>query len=486
MKKQGIFFIAIIASLLILILLAERAKPKKINWTPTYSATDKNPYGHFILREELRQLFPAEKIETQERTIYEALKRNYTAREHFESGDFNYVFINRSFSPSETDFDVLQEFVENGGQVFISAQVFDRRVEEKLGIKVTYSLLESQDSVTLKMVNPRLNKDKAYGFKPGTVNEYFQKYDESKTTVLAVNSGDRPVYIKVAHGKGNFLLSSTPLAFSNYHMVLEDNAEFTSKAMSYLPVQTVYWDEYYKEGRIQSTNKFRFIMSQESLRWALWLTIITLIIFIIFEGRRTQRVIPIIKPLPNTTLEFTQTVGKLYFQRKDHKNIAEKRITHFLEYIRTHMYISTSHFDEEFIDKLVSKTNQSKKKVMQLFRLITKVQKRDSITDTELLYLSTLIDQMKAAYEGRPISTDAFFKSQQRFNTHLIFGIFWIVMGAAAAFSYALVSDDGTIFLFLLLIVYGIYRTVRGINQRAQRNHYRVRLSGGGSSTSKN
>ena len=123
---------------------------------------------------------------------------------------------------------------------------------------------------------------------------------------------------------------------------------------------------------------------------------------------------------------------------------------------------------------------------MQLFRLITKVQKRDSITDTELLYLSTLIDQMKAAYEGRPISTDAFFKSQQRFNTHLIFGIFWIVMGAAAAFSYALVSDDGTIFLFLLLIVYGIYRTVRGINQRAQRNHYRVRLSGGGSSTSKN
>jgi len=484
MNKQSTVFFAVIATLIVILLWAEQAKPKRINWQPSYSSNDKAPYGHYILREELRQLFPAEKIETQQRTIYEALKRNYTTRKHFEAGDFNYVFINRVFSPSETDFDVLMEFVENGGQVFIAAQLFERQVAEKLGIKTSYFFINAQDSVTLRMVNPRLDKDATYGFKRGTISEYFQKYNELNTSILAVNNKDKPVLLKTTYGKGSFILSSTPLAFSNYHMVMQNNSEYASKVFSYLPVQMVYWDEYYKEGRIQSTNKFRFIMSRESLRWALWLTIVTLIIFIIFEGKRTQRVIPIIKPLPNTTLEFTQTVGKLYYQRKDHKNIAEKRITHFLEYIRTHMYVATNQFDEEFINKIVNKTNQSKKQVMQLFRLITRVQKKSNISDTELLYLSTRIDQMKAAYEGKPITTEAFFKAQRRFNIHLIFGIFWIVMGSIAALSYARVSSDEFIIFFLLFIVYGIYRTVRGINQHLQRNHYKVTLSG--QTTSKN
>ncbi|OJJ14727.1 hypothetical protein BKI52_41560 [marine bacterium AO1-C] len=476
MRKQNTIFVAIIATILVILMWAEQARPKKINWQPSYSSGDKAPYGHYILRQELRQLFPAERIETQQRTIYEALKRNYTARKHFEDGDFNYVFVNRVFSPSETDFDVLMDFVENGGQVFIAAQLFERHVAERLGIKTSYFFINAQDSLTLRMVNPRLGKDEVYGFKRGTVSEYFQKYNSVNTSVLAVNSEDKPVLLKAIHGKGSFILSSTPLAFSNYHMVLANNSEYASKVFSYLPLQMVYWDEYYKDGRIQSTNKFRFIMSRESLRWALWLTIITLVIFIIFEGRRTQRIIPIIKPLPNTTLEFTQTVGKLYYQRKDHKNIAEKRITHFLEYIRTHMYVSTNQFDEAFINKIVSKTSQPKEHVNQLFRLITNVQKNSSITDTELLYLSTRIDQMKAAYEGKPINTEAFFKAQRRFNIHLIFGIFWIVMGAAASFTYAMVSSDASIIFFLLLIVYGIYRTVMGINQHLQRNHYKVTL----------
>ena len=119
MNKQNTIFIAMIATTVVLLLWAEQAKPKRINWQPSYSSSDKAPYGHYILREELRQLFPAEKIETQQRTIYEALKRNYTTRKHFEEGDFNYVFINRVFAPSETDFDVLMEFVENGGRCLL-------------------------------------------------------------------------------------------------------------------------------------------------------------------------------------------------------------------------------------------------------------------------------------------------------------------------------------------------------------------------------
>lgn len=54
-------------------------------------------------------------------------------------------------------------------------------------------------------------------------------------------------------------------------------------------------------------------------------------------------------PLPkNTTLEFVKTVGNLFYRTQNHKNIAHKKITYFLNYLRTHYRLDTSHFNEEF------------------------------------------------------------------------------------------------------------------------------------------
>lgn len=476
MNKQSSIFIFIVATLFITLLLAEGAKPKKINWEPSYSANDKNPYGAYILRQEIPKLFPAQKVESQEHTIYETFRRNFEARQHLRDGDFSYIFINRLFSPSETDFQILTEFVENGGNVFISAQLFKKEIAEKLGIKTSYFFLSSQDSISLRMVNPHLDNVQNYAFKRGTVSEYFKKHDHKTTRVLAVNNRNEAVLLRKEQGKGAFYLNSTPLAFTNFHMVLNDNAAFVAKVFSYLPDQPVYWDEYYKEGRIHNNSRLRFILSRESLRWAWWLTISGLLVFIFFEGRRTQRIIPVIKPLPNTTLEFTETVGRLYYQRRDHKNIAEKRITHFLEYIRTHMYLTTHQFDDDFYNKMVSKSGQSKEKIVQLFRLIQQAQQKAVISDNELLYLSSHIDQLKAVYEDRKLNNETFSKPQQRFNTHMIFGIFWIIMGSVAALSYAMAASGNTIYLFLAVVVIGIVQTTYGINRQMQRSHYKVRF----------
>lgn len=476
MNKQSSILIFIVVTLFITLLLAEDAKPKRINWAPSYSANDKNPYGAYILRQEMPKLFPAQKVESQEHTIYETFRRSFDARQHLRNGDFSYIFINRLFSPSETDFQILTEFVENGGNVFISAQLFKKEIADKLGIKTSYFFLSAQDSTSLRMVNPHLGNVQNYAFKRGTVSEYFKKHDYKTTRVLAVNSHNKPVLLRKKYGKGVFYLNSTPLAFTNFHMVLNDNAKFVAKVFSYLPDQPIYWDEYYKEGRIHNNSRLRFILSRESLRWAWWLTISGLLVFIFFEGRRTQRIIPVIKPLPNTTLEFTETVGRLYYQWRDHKNIAEKRITHFLEYIRTHMYLTTHQFDEDFYNKMVSKTGQSKEGIVQLFRLIQQIQEKEVISDSELLYLSSRIDQLKAVYEDRRLSNDAFSKPQQRFNTHIIFGVFWIITGSVAALSYAMAASGNTIYLFLAIVVIGIGQTTYGINCQMQRSHYRVKL----------
>ena len=66
-----------------------------------------------------------------------------------------------------------------------------------------------------------------------------------------------------------------------------------------------------------SDSAWSYIMKQESLRWGFWVLIISLLLYAIFEAKRTQRIIPVVKPLPNTTLDFTNTVGRLYFQQAD-------------------------------------------------------------------------------------------------------------------------------------------------------------------------
>ena len=79
---------------------------------------------------------------------------------------------------------------------------------------------------------------------------------------------------------------------------------------------------------------FRYIFTQPALTWAYYLVLIGLLFYALFAGKRTQRVIPVVEPPRNTSLEFAQTVGRLYFQQGDHDNLARKKIQYFLAGLR--------------------------------------------------------------------------------------------------------------------------------------------------------
>jgi hypothetical protein len=178
-------------------------------------------------------------------------------------------------------------------------------------------------------------------------------------------------------------------------MLYQRNADYISKTFSYLPVQNTYWDEYYKGYHREPQTPLRFIIAQPALKWALYLILGSLILFMIFEAKRKQRIIPVVKPLSNTTLEFTETVGRLYFQHKDHKNIAEKKITYFLDYLRNRFYVRTDELNEELYSKLANKTGISQEEIVTLFQQITFVRSRKSISEQELMSLNLQIEDFQ-------------------------------------------------------------------------------------------
>jgi hypothetical protein len=85
-------------------------------------------------------------------------------------------------------------------------------------------------------------------------------------------------------------------------------------------------DEYYKPNKFRAAQTpLRYILSVPAYRWAYYVAIFSILIYVVVYARRQQRIIPIIEPFKNLSLEFARTVGTLYYQQKDHRDLAEKK-----------------------------------------------------------------------------------------------------------------------------------------------------------------
>ena len=232
-------------------------------------------------------------------------------------------------------------------------------------------------------------------------------FDTSFSRVLGVNESNVPNYIILFQGKGRVYLHVAPRIFSNYFLLSGDNYKYFNNVISYLrsDPKNIYWDEYYKNtnpGRRRRDDRKKnddddfsslsVIKQHPPLLWAFWLGITGLLVFIFFNIKRKQRIIELIKPNVNTTVTFTETVGRLYLQKKDNKHIAEKMITYFYEYLRNKYFISTVAINDEFINSVSGKSGVSKEETQVLFSLIESIQSGEDVDDDEIVELNKKIE----------------------------------------------------------------------------------------------
>ena len=370
---------------------------KNHSWQESYTHTSKEPYGTYILHELLGEIFDTDSLKESNEEIFDQLV-------YEELAGKNYIIINNYFPADEADVDEMVRFIREGNQIFIAARGFSDEMTDRFDVQISVSSFDSEELVDIQFEDKNLSSE-SYTFPARRMGAYFSKWDDRRAIVLAKTEDKEAKLLKFPIGKGALYLSSDPIAFTNFFMVHPENHEFVSNMLSYLPDDhDVIWDEYYKvrnlrrkqfEGNDDSSNSdsaISYIMRQESLRWGFWVIIISLLLYAIFEAKRTQRIIPIIKPLPNTTLDFTETVGRLYFQQTDHKKVASKKIKIFLEYIRSHYFLKTQEFNSDFLETLAGKSGITLEETKKLFRLIDHVQKRQIISEDMLIELNNYID----------------------------------------------------------------------------------------------
>ena len=390
MKKDWKYFLYIGAAFGIFILL-KLASPKKYDWTITFSHLDKNPYGAFALSELLPSVFPGQKINHSYLTLYEindSLKKND-----------NVLIVSSGFSADKEDTNVLLKHVGEGGTVLISAQYFWGHFSDTLDIAAYdyffkgEDILGRKDTAALRFAASKMDTTTEYYYRRDNIHNYFNRFDSTRTTVIAKNDRDMPVTIRVKWGKGSFILNCTPLIFTNIYLLSRDNHKFITNTLSYLDRSPVQWTEYYHVGRMESQTPLRFILSNESLRWAYYITIVAILIFIGFEMKRKQRIIPVITPLTNTTLEFVGTIGNLYYQSAEHKNIAEKKIHFLMDQIRTKYWLNTNVLNEPFIIALAKKSGRAEDDVREMINSILAIQGKDKISSEELIDINKKIEK---------------------------------------------------------------------------------------------
>lgn len=376
--------------LLLLYVVAEYNKPAPLNWRPTLSYQDKIPFGAYITYNELHQIFPESKIVNTNENFYDLFHgKNVSAS--------NYLIITNSVNFTKYDFSELKTYVKKGNSVFIAAKDFTGPMGSQEtftdSLHLNVSVLHTLDSIGLHFTNNNL-KAHDYKFDRGIANYFFNQFDTTKAVVLSKNEYGNANLIRYQFGKGYLYLCANPGIFTNYGLLNNHGADYVAKTLSYLPVQSViYWDHYQNGDIVEDTSPLRVFFSHPSLEWAYYISLFGMVIFILYEMKRRQRIIPVIEPLKNSTVQFVNVVGQVYYEQRNNMNIARKKILFFLEHIRTKYYLKTNTLDAEFAEKLSQKTGIEISFIKDVIGHMNYVNAQRQINDHELILLNQLIEQ---------------------------------------------------------------------------------------------
>lgn len=393
MKRTGSHIVW--AFLLLALMVSCTRKQSLPSLRETYSLNDKNPFGTYVLYQQLNQFFYHNNLNVVKKNMQKSFAGNYDTASV-------YIAVSRNLFLADDEMNSLLNFVSNGNSVFIASENIDTSFLSNIGLRVGTPV--GNMDLSLDYTHVKLQPDVYYDTTAFTYyyvpfHHYFSDYPAASVKVLGRNEKGDPNFIVLFYGKGRFYLHCDPRAFSNYFLLQKDNYRYVQQVFSFMPAipEHIYWDDYYNKRNVpQHGNKDRsslaVLLQYPSMAWAFWLILSLLVLFVLFDSKRRQRIIKPMQPNVNTSVAFTETVGRLYLQKKDNRNIADKMITYFLEHIRNQYFLNTNHLDAAFIDTLSRKSNVPLPQTENLFHTINEIQQSLDTSDQQLLLLNQQIE----------------------------------------------------------------------------------------------
>ena len=339
-------FIIVVVVLLAVFIVAEYRMPRKFQWNPTFAHNDPQPFGCMVFDSVLAASMP-KGYTVERRTLWQMEKdRTFTEPKA--------VMI---ITKESIDDQIPKVFSLVGqGNVMLVATTDLSLWCDTLGIDYNYynsfditdvagqrpdkgQLCWTSDKQGVRSSSPA----RQWSIYKQLIERSLDIPDSVECEVLATFIDDSDTISVAASftiGDGKLILVSAPLLLTNYMMVSGDGSTFIARLMgriSHLPV--IRTQSYMSVTAQQEESPLYVLLKEPPLRWAVYLTILTLLLFCIFTARRRQRVIPIIRQQQNGNMEFVQLIGTLYWHQHDNAGLLAKKLAYTAEELRRQLHI---------------------------------------------------------------------------------------------------------------------------------------------------
>lgn len=409
MNKFGPFIIGGVILLGLIVYFAQN-QSAYYRWAHDYRIKGKNPYDIKVLYELLDKRFEIEKLEDR---VDDVLPKSPD-----KAKGTSYLYMGKMAQYTEDEAWHLREYVQAGGEAFI--------ITEDVHDSLAEILLYPEDcggSTTWAGQNPAVYKEKIFAsFNHPKLSEhyyefeylyqnYVRRYDWRFIPQEAFCNSDKeqdyfreyPLaalgtfvdkdersYINFARlkvGEGYFYFHTNPIMFTNLFMVDTAGFEYANYVFSHVKTNQLYWDR--ESATAPKTDKkkrrdrptvaarspLEYIFSEPALRWSWYMFMGLGLIYVLFGAKRRQRKIPILETNRNTSLEFVETIGRLYFQQQDHKGIVKKQMHLFLAHLRQRYHLVTRDLDDKLIDRIAIRSKVDRAIINDIFQAYFKLKK---------------------------------------------------------------------------------------------------------------
>ncbi|MCB0638193.1 MAG: DUF4350 domain-containing protein [Lewinella sp.] len=409
-------------ALLIALVLLVLSRRSQFSWRENYRMDSKDPYGTYALHDLLSTYTGTHELTDLRDSLSEVLPTITP------DGPASYVFVGEGMYMRPEDRDALLAFVEAGNTAFVSCKT----PPHDLMFHLYYDECPETpwhdfdnfvaDSVQLNLAHPHLRRDTGFAFtfiedqRPSAT--YWRYFNDDY--FCGLTNGFDPLgylneslvnFVRIPLGEGWFYLHSTPQVLTNYFLVTETGRQYAERLLSHLPDGPLYWDEYSRipdrlardfnqdnmpsdqdRRRLQSQGPLQYILEQPPLAWAWYLLLLTGLLYMIFRAKRRQRVIPVLEPKRNTSLNFVQNVGRWYFQKSGHQQVAHQAIKLLRGYVWERYGLQWRQ-DEQFLQQLANRSGVSPELLAAIAKDVNNIPRYTGLVEPELIKFNQRLEQ---------------------------------------------------------------------------------------------
>jgi hypothetical protein len=440
MKRGSRSILTTVTLLFIVLFLIQCGSSRESNWNERLMPNTRNPYDLSLMEKLMEKTYSKmgefNTIEVSDNLQEEIERATYFHNNSGLNSTGTYIYVGDKLNIKLEEYQSLLEFVQAGNSVFISANdilMYDftelisaeeedayyyeeeeHDYEEEVytdsfiyNLNFEPNVFSIEDTAIFQVKNKGTYKfsrylPKQYG-ENQVWNDISYDHDISNTHLTDYKEvgtvNDKVGSMKFKYGDGTIIIHSNPVVFTNYFLKEDQGYKYMKDVFSYLPSSNVvYWDnqsrftKYRNMNRDKSVYPLSIVMENNSLKALIYLIVVLTLLFVIFNSKRKQRIIPLLPDNRNTSIAFSETIGSLYFQAGNNKKLCEKMMKMFRFQIRKKWGIATANLDKEIIRDIARRSGMTEAFIYDIFNQWKRLEQFDNVSSEELISLHQNIE----------------------------------------------------------------------------------------------